>query len=208
MTKIRAKPWLQGLSRRTLRDIEPIPFHEIEDMIYSLVINESWPYSINTGKAAFYHARDKALMSLCFLTMGRIHEVVKLHKRQFDYSNDPEFLIIHDFNVGKRKEETIKRYGKTYIDIPISKRSRFIPFIKDHLSNIEDLLFPFKRARAFQIIKHSTGKWCHWFRSVAQRFYVNKLENPMVVSSMFEVDINTIVKYYRGSWKDHKDKLR
>lgn len=205
---LRAHPWLQGLSRRTLRDIEPIPYHEIEDTIYELVVNESWPYSERFDRHLFYHTRDKALMSLCFLTMGRIHEVLKLRKVQFDDTTDPEFMIIHDFNVGKRKEKTIKRYGKIYIDIPISKLSRFLPFIDAHLENVEDQLFRFSRYRAFAIIKYNTGLWCHWFRSIAQRFYVNKLGNPMHVSDMFKVDINTIVEYYRGSWKDHKKELR
>lgn len=206
----RAQIWLQGLSRRTLRDIEPIPFHEIEDLVYSLIDSDPWighrdePYRTNKE---FYEARDKCLLTLCFLTMGRIHEVLQLQKKQFDFS-DPEFLVIHDFNVGKRKEKTIRQYGKTYIDIPISKQSRFLIFIRKHLLNVEDQLFLFGRYRAFQIIKYNTGLWCHWFRSIAQRFYVNKLENPMVVSDMFKVNIQTISEYYRGSWMDHKDKLR
>lgn len=207
---LRAKPWLQGLSRRRLRDVDMIPFNEIETTIYDLIINKSWPYSKNTGRYQFYVDRDRALISICFLTMGRIHEVLKLRKRQFDFNSekDPNFLVIHDFNVGKRKEKTIRATGKTYIDIGISKNNRFIPFIKTHLINVNEQLFNFSRYRAWTIIKHNTGLWCHWFRSQSQRFYVDKLGNPMHVSDMFKVDIQTIVQYYRGSWRDHKDKLR
>jgi len=202
----RAKPWLQGLSRRTLRDIDPISFSDAENFIYKLITAKTWPYKTRTE---FYHARDKALMALCFLTMGRIHEVLKLTKRQFDFSSDPGFIVIHNYNVGKRKETTIRQFGKTYIDVPLSEKSRFTPLIVDHLNNIDidDRLFPFSRYRAWTIIKHVTGLWCHWFRSQAQSFKVNKVGNPMIVSDIYKVSISTMAGYYKGEWKDHKDKL-
>lgn len=200
----RAKPWLQGTSRRTLQDIEPIVYRQIERRIYNMIYEEHWPYKV---RIPFYVARDRALMALLFLTMGRIHEVLKLTKSQFDLVSNPKFVIIQNYEVGKRKKATIRRFGRTYIDIPISKKSIFMKTITDYLEVSDEKLFKFGRYRAWQIIKHVTGLWCHWFRAQAQSFYVNKLGNPAVVSDMFKVKIETIMFYFRGLWMDHQDKL-
>lgn len=148
------------------------------------------------------------MMALLFMTMGRIHEVLKLTTEQFDMSSEPDFIVIRDFNIGKRKEKTVRRYGKTYVDIPISKDSIFLPLITTHLNQAKKRLFKFGRNRAYKIVRHVTGLWCHWFRAQSQSFYVNKLGNPMVVAKMFKVDIKTIQEYYRGTWRDHTEKLK
>lgn len=201
----RAKPWLQGLSRRTLNDIDPVRGQDVENIIYILITGDTWPYKTKTD---FYYTRDKALMSLCFLTMGRIHEVLTLRKSQFDFNSIPGFLVIHNILIGKRSKKTVSQFGKTYIDLGISLDNRFLPFITEHLSQVDDKLFNFSRYRAWTIIKYVTGKWCHYFRSMSQRHYLYKLGNPATVSNIFKVDVRTILHYTTDTWEEHKEKFK
>ena len=56
------RPWLVGLSRRTNGDIRNRLGVE---QIYSLIVSKAWPYKT---EREFYQKRDRALMSLLFLT--------------------------------------------------------------------------------------------------------------------------------------------
>lgn len=82
------RPWLVGVSRGTNEDIlERLG----TEQIFNLITAKTWNYKTQED---FYHTRDKALMSLLFLTAGRISEVLALTKEQFDVQADRDFIIV------------------------------------------------------------------------------------------------------------------
>jgi len=199
---------LQGLERRTNKDIDSFygP-NQILDLIRS---SHSLDYR---RKPEFYLIRDRSLASLEFLTCGRIHEILKVKKDQFDFTVDPDFILLKNFNVGKRKKKTIQRYGPKILDLPLPLQGPLEPFtelVLNHLENIgeDDKLFPFSRSHAYKIINRLTGMWNHFFRAQALSYYVNKLKNPLAVAQIFGVEnVNTLIWYYRGAWEDYKEQF-
>lgn len=106
--------WLEGVreNRRRLKDVgDYLEEDEIFDMITQGPV---WPYKRN---AQFYILRDRAMLALLFLTGGRIGEVLKVRKSQFNSDEDPEFVVLKGFEISKRKQKTIIR-GKSTLGIP------------------------------------------------------------------------------------------
>ena len=179
----RAHPWLQGVSRRTLSDILTRPGPE---EIYKLITTTNIPverarrfYIDYKTARRYYQNRDRALMSLLFMCVCRANEVLKLKRRQFDVASDPDFIIIKDFLVSKRKKATLQRRGQTLIDIVLPKRksARLYPFtdlVLEHLAVLRrERVFRFQdRTRVWQIVRGYTGLWPHWFRSMALSFWL------------------------------------
>jgi len=64
-----------------------------------LITSKTWIYK---EKREFYYKRDRALMSLLFLTAGRISEVLSLTKEQFDFQADRNFIVIRNMILVKR----------------------------------------------------------------------------------------------------------
>ena len=69
------QPWLVNVHRRTLDNVEYARPSEVLELIKA----KFWPYKTNMQ---FYQSRDKALLSLLYLTCGRINEVLSLTKKQ------------------------------------------------------------------------------------------------------------------------------
>ena len=164
------RSWLVGVRRRTNEDIKKRLGVE---QIYSLITSRTWPYKTEQD---FYHTRDRASMGLLFLTAGRISEVLSLRKEQFDFEAGRNFIIIRNMILVKRlktrKGKPVKhRTAPIRDEVPLPLKgplSKFTRLVQDYLTLIsdpKDKLFKFKRHRAWQIINHVTGQWCHWFRS-------------------------------------------
>jgi integrase len=208
------QPWLVGVKRRTNEDI--LERFGIEQIL-SLITSKAWPYKTQED---FYRARDKALMSLLFLTAGRISEVLSLTKVQFDFEADKNFIIIRNMILVKRlkmrKGKPVKHKTAPIRDeVPLPLRgplARFTKLVMDYLSLMDDPkaeLFKFGRHRAWQIVNHITGEWCHWFRSQAESYY-----GKYVFTSAFALrdfvgvsDIESLGSYVKTQWKDYEDKL-
>jgi len=218
--KKRAHPWLEGVGRRTLKDIKTRP--EPEE-IYELITTPNIPlerarrFKIDYKRArAFYRGRDRALMSLLFMCVCRANEVLQLRRRQFHLDSDPDFIIIKDFLVSKRKEKTLRKHGQTLIDIVLPKRksARLYPFTDLVLSHLLVFRGPqvfriHDRTRVWQIVRGYTGLWPHWFRSMALSFWVNLIGSDTAVAKMYGVkNVQTISHYFKGEWKDHREILR
>ena len=73
------QPWLVGVKRRTLEDIKARLGLE---QIFNLIMAKTWPYKTDIEN---YYRRDRCLMTLLFLTAGRISEVLSLTREQFDF---------------------------------------------------------------------------------------------------------------------------
>jgi integrase len=92
------RPWLIDVRRRTNEDIKKRLGLE---QIYSLIAGKTWPYK---QQREVYYKRDRALMSLLFLTAGRISEVLSLTREQFDCEADRNFVVIRNMILVKRSK--------------------------------------------------------------------------------------------------------
>ena len=169
----------------------------------------------------FYHVRDRALLSLLYLTAGRIEEVLRLNKRQFDFESDKDFIIIRDMQVVKRRKETIVKYGVPLREVPLPLKgdlSQFTKLVVDYLKLIDEntMLFPsnkkanshLSRNRSWQIVNGMTGKWCHYFRSQAESNYGRIFKDVIALANFVRVvNVQTLSEYVKTSWEDYREQL-
>mgnify|MGYP001110564993 CR=1 FL=1 len=208
------QPWLVGVKRRTLEDIKA---HLGLEQIFNLITSKNWPYKTDMEN---YYRRDRCLMALLFLTAGRISEVLSLIREQFDFQADPNFIIIRNMVLVKRlktrKGKPVKHTTSPIRDevaLPLSgPLSKFTQLIEDYVLSINEpkaRLFSFGRRRAWQIVNHITGKWCHWFRSQAESYYGKYIfTTPFALRDFIGVtDIESLGPYVKTQWRDYEDKL-
>jgi site-specific recombinase XerD len=186
--------------------------------IYELITMRTLSYKTTPD---FYHARDKALLSLLYLTAGRITEVLRLKKSQFDSETDKDFIIIRDMQVVKRRKETLVKYGVPLREVPLPLKgqlSHFTRSVTDYLKRIEDeaMLFPsnkkanlhMSRIRAWQIVNGITDQWCHYFRSQAESHYGRVFKDVIALSNFVRVvNVQTLSEYVKTSWEDYRTQL-
>jgi len=195
--------------KRTLKDIKE---RLRPEEVYQLITMKTWPYATNQQ---FYHTRDRALLALLYLTAGRISAVLRLVKRQFDFDADPDFIIIRNMKVIKRKKEDVQKMGYPLRDVALPRRGVLAPFtelVEDYLNLLsdEDVLFRFDRKRAWQITKHITGKWNHYFRSQSESYYGRYVfrRDPIGLAEYIGIkNIQTLREYVKTSWEDYRDQL-
>lgn len=201
------KPWLVGVRRRTLEDIRE---KLSPSQIYKLITAKTWPYETQLD---FYYARDRALLALLYLTAGRITEVLSLTKKQFQLDMEPDFVIITNMIVVKRKKKARKSLP-IRDEVPLPKRgplSKFTQLVLAYLNLVEkpeDKLFRFGRSRAWQIVNHVTGKWCHYFRSQSESYYGKIFSNIFALKDFVMVtDAKTLSQYVKTDWREYRDRL-
>ena len=115
------QPWLVGVKRRTLEDIKEFLR---PSQVYRLITAETWPYKT---QPSFYHTRDRALMALLYLTCGRVTEVLSLRKSQFVMDEDPDFVIITNMVVVKRKKKQ-RKAPPIRAEVPLPKEGPLAKF--------------------------------------------------------------------------------
>lgn len=203
--------------KRTLKHIELpkwLRINGIPSFVLEQINKREWQYKgCEWGYTpAHYHTRDRAMMSLGFLACGRINEVLRVERNQFDFDSELGFIIVTNFYVSKRKKITLEREGKPLVDIPMptNEDALLYPFTKlitDYLAISEgEKLFPFKEGRAWQIIKHCTGLWCHWFRALGFTYFANKIKNPFALAKIYGIkNVNTIMRYFKTEWTAYRD---
>lgn len=199
--------------RRTNKDIDRYyPPAEVLELIERGI---PWNYRRNSER---YLIRDKGLMSFVYMMSCRINEALQVEKSQFNFETDPEFIVVRDFKISKRTLRIIAREGIPRISfgLPIvGPLKRFTEiflewFYLSEKNRENPLVFPgIGRYRAWQIIKHHTGKWCHWFRAQRLSYLVNEIRSDTATAKMLGIkNPRTISHYYQGEWKDHKDALK
>jgi len=201
------QPWLVGVKRRTLDDVEFQRPSELLEMIES----KTWPYKTDRE---FYECRDRALISLLYLTCGRVSEVLSLTKKQFVFDEEPDFIIIKNMIVVKRKKKAKRKRRSIRDEVPLPKSGPLAPFTQfvteylTRLINAETKLFEFGRHRAWQIVRFVTGKWCHYFRSQGESWYGKIFSNIFALKDFVGVvDASTLSDYVKTDWKDYRDMI-
>jgi len=203
------QPWLIGVKRRTLEDIKEFLR---PSQIYRLITSKAWPYKgdVRHGKD-FYEARDRALLSLLYLTCGRITEVLSLRKSQFVFDEDPDFIIVANMIVVKRKKKQ-RKAPPIRAEVPLPREgplAKLTELVDEYLRLLpEDAkLFSFGRRRAWQIVKHITGKWCHYFRSQGESWY-GKIYDVFGLKEFVKVtSIETLGDYVQAPWRQYRSRL-
>ena len=198
-----------GTGRRTLRHI--VRTYTPEEIL-QLITSRTYPYKT---WAPFYHTRDLALMSLLYLTAGRITEVLSLVLSQFDREADPQFIIIRNMitkkvgptspNLPYREEFPLPRTG---ILRPFTERVvAYLDLMREY--HIQDeRLFPFSSVQAWKIVSHITGKWPHWFRAQGERFYGKLFKDIFKLRDHANVvNIRTLAKYIKTEWGESREEL-
>jgi len=207
-----------GSKRRTLKKEKELGniSYKSPTQIAAIIRHNKWPYRT---KRDFYHTRDLALPSLLFLTSGRINEVLRVSKDQFEeYKPDPEILLLRSFYVSKRKEG--HDHPTPTIPLPrVGAMAQLTRHVENYLELLgpEDKLFKFSRARAWAIIRHITkkpgasspGVWCHWFRAQSLSYQVNLIRSTIAVAKQRGIENPaTLAHYYTGDWELFKDELK
>lgn len=199
--------------RRTLRHIER--FYEPEEILKLITEGRPWPYK--TAKE-FHNTRDQALIAFLYSTACRVNEASKVKLFQFDFKTDPQFVVIREFRISKRKKKTLMAEGVPRIDIPLPVVGRFRPFtdliikwyyVREKRATKDDKLFPHTTRRsAYKRVEHITGKWCHWFRSQRLSYLVNATRSELITAKMTGIkNPGTLAHYFRTEWTRHRDEF-
>lgn len=204
-------PWLKRIHRRTLKDKG---HRRSPEEIHKLIMGKTWFYK---STPTFYHTRDRAFLSLLYICCGRISEILGvteeqaeregtkpikgLVKRQFEDQGD--IILIKNFQV-----------VKTYLfrdEWPLPKEGRLGPFTRlvvAHLKNVENKLFHIGRQRGYQICKHITGMWPHWFRAQGEAFWMTFVKDAYRLATGLRLkDPKTLMEYVPFEWRDYKKQL-
>ncbi len=97
-------------------------------------------------------------------------------------------------------------------EVPLPKEgplAKFTMLVFEYLKMLpEDAkLFEFKRRRAWQIVRHVTGKWCHYFRSQGESWY-GKIYDVFGLKEFVKVtSIETLGDYVQAPWRQYRDRL-
>lgn len=167
--------------------------------------------------------RDKAFLSMMWLTACRVGEVVQ-YSRSFkengkwkkyniaegikkfqvrpEQLEDKWYLVIENVRVLKKRHPDFKT-------IAIPEREKEIPFINyiveymGTLPNDDDILFNFSRQRGYQIIRQVTGLFPHFFRTARLTFLCNEynLDAADLKEWVQWSSIGNADAYLRTSWK-------
>jgi integrase len=195
-------------TRRTLKDIKYYPTPaEIFNIIMS---SEGWPYKQDRE---FYLKRDRALVALLYLLALRISEALRLKKSQFLFPEDTghnDRIIVRGIKLSKSRVKGKPRRDQYRQEnwLPlVGPRAKLTQFVLEYLKELKDdeLLFPFNRTRAWQIIHKMTGATCHWFRAFGEDFLYSQWDKDLLaVSDYVKVDPRTLSQYIRRRYEKYK----
>ena len=185
------QPWLIGVKKRSVeRDYK---FYDSPQVIWGKIHGPPWEYGT---RQKFYEVRDRAFMALEYLSTSRVSELCRADfyrdKVLIGYKGSvkadqfyPEgnLLKFRDVRIIKRRVSNVEDYPKrNEIPLPLEGGlSRFTFLITDYLDMLgkKEELFKFRRGRAFQIIRHTTGEMNHYFRDMGLKLYTRLLDRNL-----------------------------
>lgn len=167
-----------SMAKGVRRDISNLPIIKRDDLIKTLNNNPD--------------TQNNALISILYLTGGRITEILSLTKEQIEWDdnnpNDP-LLIIKNRPILKKKKYG-KEIPKHSVPIHVKQEPDLCQHIKNYAENalVQAKLFDFNRQKATIIIQKTLGKqyFIHWLRHsrVTDLFLRKKLPEQVIVKWM------------------------
>jgi len=85
-----------ALKRRTLKLIQYYP--SVNEIYERIVSSPGWPYKTNLE---YYRMRDQALCALVFLLGGRVSEILRLRKSQFEHRGS--YVLVKGIKLSKSR---------------------------------------------------------------------------------------------------------
>ncbi|MHA1829047.1 MAG: site-specific integrase [Candidatus Heimdallarchaeaceae archaeon] len=185
--------------------MKDIPYYPRPKEIYDrLVSTEGWKYKTNME---FYRKRDKALISILYLTGLRISEALRLRKNQFVFLDD--YIMVKSIKLSKSKVKGKPRriqYRDARLPLKGERRPLSI-LVWDYLNILteDERLFKFGRVRAWQIIQAYFPEWtCHWFRAFCEDYLYGRWEKDLLaVADYIKVDARTLQLYIRKRYEKY-----
>lgn len=166
--------------------------------------SKGWPYRISDPA---FQIRDKAMVSLLYIGGLRISEALRITKKQFT-EKDPEKVIISSVLVSKKQYQRGRSILRSVWLPKQGERAVFTELIMkwvDMIPDPEKRLFPFKRARAWQITTAMTGKWVHYFRALGEAYLYDAWGNDILaVADYVNVTPSILTQYIRGAHRKKK----
>ena len=147
-----------------------------------------------------------------YLTTVRIGEAVLLTKDQFYFETEKDMGLIIIRNIPTLKMQKAKIRLPYRSEFPIPTRGRLAPLtemVVEHLDQIgeHDRLYPFSPHRGWEIVRHLTGKWCHYFRSQGESWY-GRIYDVFGLKEFVKVtSIETLGDYVQAPWRQYRNKL-
>lgn len=186
--------------KRGVADISD--YVELRNLIDKVERAKPIPYLLESGK----QVRDRALLAFLAATGMRISEALSVKREQLELSHDPDFVVVKDVRILKRRKETI------FKDFVLPRKGVLKPLTDLVLEHVRTKnkgpLFDIGRQRAWQIVVFMTGKWCHYFRSQRISFLVNRIRSTTAVADLLGIKkSSTIDHYYKGGWGQFKKEL-
>lgn len=213
--------------RRNLDDALP---KRNPDEIWKMIHARSWPYRANKETLRL---RDRVLLDLLYVAAPRISEALRLRKGQFDLNSHFDFVVIRNLLLSKRKRLPGTRHGlkgpKYREEVPLPREGPLAPFTEEIETWVIQLpkdawVFPkasryngellyddkeaLDRRRAWAIVKHVTGQWCHYFRSQGESYYANVFKTAWALKDFMGLtDTKTLDRYVKTRWQDYHKEL-
>ena len=152
--------------------------------------------------------RTRALFILLYLTAGRITEVCgDLKKRDLTIETRHQRMLLL-INMPNRKHKT--RHYKE-IPIPADNHGLYLKLLNEYLKTKEndDILFPFGKIRAYQLIRAATGFNNHWLRHLRLTHLIINFDFNEFMLMKYAGWTNTspAKSYTELRWGDFLDKL-
>lgn len=186
---------MSKVKRRTLKFIQHYP--NPRELYQTLMRSPGWAYKTNLD---FYHKRDRALVALTYLIAARISEVLRLEKNQFSHGEN--CLVLRGIRLSKKVGFRDEAF------LPLSgERAELSLLVSEYLDELglDEKLFNFGRKRAWQIFIALMGEPCHWFRAYGENYLYDVWgKDILAVSDYINVDVQTLQKYIRRSYRKYK----
>lgn len=191
------------ITRRSLAYIERYP--SPQELYQQIVDSKGWPYKSNRP---FYLIRDRALIATLYLGAFRISEALRLKRSQF--TCEKGLWIVTGVLLSKRRQFK-QAYRPEVFFTRTGKRRMFTLLIEDYFNWLDrnadsrDLLWPFSRSRAWQIITATLGHPEHWLRAFGENFLYDEWDHDLLaVAEYIGVSAMTLPEYIRRSYRKYK----
>lgn len=159
------------------------------------------------------HKRNRALITMLYITAGRVGEIVSkgntigVHKKNIEIvQKDGRSIMLLTVPNEKNNERKWKD-----LPIPLDEEIEYVRTIRNYIKKLSfnDALFRITTGYAWQISRKELGYNCHWLRHIRLSHLVLYYDFNAFLLQMFAgwSDIRPAKKYMELRWSDMLDKM-